>query len=541
MQFRPLFFDGRCSLRGRLILAGLVLESVLISNAILLILENRHIPGILLFLVALAGTVIGVHTDRRLRANVAKLIEATSQILQGVAEGRMQIDTGDQLEVLGNHFNAMAQAIRRREDENLRMQAQLNEQAVQLELQVMARTRELAEERGKLNAIVTAIPTGLVLLDCNQTVLWANRVVEEWCGPAASMIGKRCHQMLWRASHACQDCPTKRALRTGQVEASEKLTLNEKGDKKHFQIVSSPLKNPDGTVSGVVELVQDITESRQLQAQLAQAGKMAAIGQLAAGVAHEINNPIGIILGKTELVLSNYTSVLPHKVVSDLQMIGRHSHRIAAITCSLLQMSRRGVDDWTEVNLNELVQETLPLVEHPFLSSKSRLKLALRSSLPSIRGNPGELQEVLLNLLDNALHAMPERGGEVAVATDYLSPLENGGGNGSVVLVVRDTGTGIPETIRDRIFDPFFTTKAVGKGTGLGLAILHGIVKSHAGTITVESETGKGTTFQITFPCTNGEHRLRNRPLAGREERRPVLQGDRNYRERKDRYLLTTV
>lgn len=513
-------FNGRHSLRARLIVAGLVIESVIFSNGILLILKNELVSGVTLLLAALGGAAINVYTDQRLRVNVAKLLQATSWILDGSKSGKAEIDTGDQLEVLGNQFNAMAESIRKRQAENLKMQAQLNEQAFQLESQVVARTRELAEERGKLNAIVTAIPAGLVLLDCNQTILWANRVMEEWWGPASDMLGKRCHEMLWKAPHACKDCPTERALRTGTVEVSEKFTPNEKGEKKYFQIVSSPVKSSHGSITGVVELVQDVTESKQLQAQLVQAGKMAAIGQLAAGVAHEINNPISIILGKAELMLSSHGSVLPHKVVSDLRMIGRHSHRIAAITRSLLQLSRRSVEDWVQVNLNELVQETLPLVEHQFLSGKSRLKLALCPKLPLIRGKPGQLQEVVLNLLDNALDAMPQEGGEVEVATHDSSLPGSENGNGSVALVIRDSGSGISETIRDRIFDPFFTTKAVGKGTGLGLSIVHGIVKNHGGEIRVESEMRKGTTFEIVLPCAKREGRLLKWQPAHQEEQR---------------------
>ncbi|MBI3940956.1 MAG: PAS domain-containing protein [Acidobacteria bacterium] len=490
----------RHSLRGRLILAGLLIECVIVINALLLILAHHWAPGITLLLAALAGAIVTLHTDRRLRGNVVKLIEATSHIPDDAGELKTEIDTGDQLEILGKRFNAMAEAIRLRQTENLRMQAQLNQQALRLESEVASRTRELAEEGAKLNAMINAIPAGLIILDSNHRILWANRVVEQWRHPLPQMLGGTCHETIWADRHRCRDCPTERALQTGKVEASEKSASDDNGEKKYFQIISSPMRNPQGSVTGVVELVQDVTHSKKLQAHLVQTGKMAAIGQLAAGVAHEINNPMGIILGKADLMLSSYASILPQKAISDLQTIQRHSHRITGITRGLLQLSRRGRGDWRQVNLNELVRETLPLVEHQFLSGRSRLKLSLQPELPPISGDPGQLQEVLVNLVQNAMDAMRQDGGEVEIATRCRSSPGKDRENGSVALLVRDAGIGIPGTIRNRIFDPFFTTKPVGKGTGLGLSIVSGIIRDHGGEIRVESETGKGTTFEIIFP-----------------------------------------
>lgn len=486
------------SLRNRLILGGLLIGTVLSANGVFLILAHHSTAGISILAVTLAALVIAAWTDFRLRSNVARLIEATSQVLEGA--GRAEVDTGDQLQSLGERFNSMAEAIRLRQAHNEKMQAQLNEQALYLESQVAARTRELDEERGKLNAIVTAIPAGLVLVDENRKVLWVNPVVETWCAFPSEIRGKQCHELIWRTREACEACPTARALASGKVEAGQRSIAGANGEKKYFQIISSPIWDSEGRITGAVELLQDVTESRLLHEQLVQTGKMAAVGQLAAGVAHEINNPIGIILGKTELILSHYRTLLPEKVVSDLQTISRHTRRVAGITHGLLQFSRRGVEDWGQVNLNELVRELVTLVDHQFSSGKHRLKLSLQANLPSIRGNRAQLQEALLNLLSNALDAMADAG-EVEIRTSCSPPAENGVGE-AVILAVRDTGIGISDAIRDRIFDPFFTTKPPGKGTGLGLSILHGIAKNHGAEVRVESIPGQGTIFELAFPRT---------------------------------------
>ncbi|HLI04236.1 MAG TPA: ATP-binding protein [Terracidiphilus sp.] len=265
------------------------------------------------------------------------------------------------------------------------------------------------------------------------------------------------------------------------------------GEQRTANIAVAPLLSRDFVTVGRIILVDDITERVTLESQLAQADKLSSIGLLAAGVAHEINTPLAVI--------SSYAQMLSKQLKADerlgpvLDKITQQSFRAAEIANGLLNFSRTSTTEFRETNLNQVIRDTLSLLEHQFKTAKIQVDLELTDDLPPIHGNAGKLQQVFLNLLLNAKEAMPG-GGNLRVAT--LA-------NGHVEAVVADSGSGIAPEHLKRIYDPFFTTKTMPRpgdkrGTGLGLSVTYGIIQEHAGKIRVESAVGSGTTFHIEFP-----------------------------------------
>jgi len=267
------------------------------------------------------------------------------------------------------------------------------------------------------------------------------------------------------------------------------------GEVRTINAAIAPLVTKKFHVVGRLIIMDDITERVALETQLSQADKLSSIGLLAAGVAHEVNTPLAVI--------SSYTQMLSKQLQSDSQKAGllekitRQTFRASEIVNNLLNFSRTSGAEFTDVDVNKIITDTLALLEHQFKTSRITVEDELAEHLPPIQGNTGRLQQVFLNLFLNAKDAMTG-GGTLHVSTS------NGTG---VSVAVSDTGSGIaPEHIA-RIYDPFFTTKNVpregqNRGTGLGLSVTYGIIQEHAGKIRVESRPGAGTTFYLDFPLT---------------------------------------
>jgi PAS domain S-box-containing protein len=265
------------------------------------------------------------------------------------------------------------------------------------------------------------------------------------------------------------------------------------GELRTANIAIAPLLSRDFISVGRIILVDDITERVTLETQLAQADKLSSIGLLAAGVAHEINTPLAVI--------SSYAQMLSKQLRGDarlgpvLDKITQQSFRAAEIANGLLNFSRTSTTEFRETDLNQVIRDTLSLLEHQFKTAQIDVDLALAEQLPPIQGNSGKLQQVFLNLLLNAKEAMPG-GGSLRISTLV---------NGHVAAQITDSGSGIAPEHLKRIYDPFFTTKTTPKpgdrrGTGLGLSVSYGIIQEHAGKIHVESAIGAGTTFHLEFP-----------------------------------------
>jgi signal transduction histidine kinase len=255
-----------------------------------------------------------------------------------------------------------------------------------------------------------------------------------------------------------------------------------------------PLQNPSGAapaVVGTILIVENITERVRLEEQLQISDKMASIGLLAAGVAHEVNTPLTGISSFTQMLLEGADPTDPRTAL--LEKIERQTFRAAKIVNGLLNLSRPGTASAApiEVDLNAVITDVLALLEHQFEIGKIKVRRELAETGALVSGIEHQLQQVFLNLFLNARDAMP-RGGWLTVSTRMSG--------GVAIAEVADTGSGIPSDELARIYDPFFTTKSTGRGTGLGLAITYGIVREHDGTIVCDSTVGQGTRFKLTLP-----------------------------------------
>jgi signal transduction histidine kinase len=242
----------------------------------------------------------------------------------------------------------------------------------------------------------------------------------------------------------------------------------------------------------VVKLEEALNQLKKTQAELVQSEKLASIGQIAGGVAHEINNPLLVILGRTEFALDKMTS--DHPAHKDLEVVHSMTERIAEIVRNLLSFSRNNEGlDFREVDVNDVLERTLALTERQMSKSNIALIRALDSSLPKVLGNPGQLQQVFLNIAINASQAMTGTGGTLTVSTWHNEE--------QIYVRFRDTGPGIAAEDLERIFEPFFTTKDETEGTGLGLAISAKLIHSHGGKIEAGGEPGAGAIFTIDLPA----------------------------------------
>jgi two-component system NtrC family sensor kinase len=344
--------------------------------------------------------------------------------------------------------------------------------------------------------ILESLEDGLVVFDTTERVVRWNRALEKFYGISRSAaIGRTLSEVF--------ESPFVEALRadrlenpsgstlfrvplTGRLDGSPRLLVN---------ATAVPLQGPiadESTIAGTILLIENITDRVRLVEQLQLSEKMASIGVLAAGVAHEVNTPLTGISSFTQMLLENADPTDPKTAL--LEKIERQTFRAAKIVNSLLNLSRTvpSGSERTTVDVNAVVADVFSLLEHQFAAARIKVRRELSSHSADVLGIEHQLQQVFLNLFLNARDAMP-RGGWLSVATRLEGQ--------RVIAEVGDTGSGIPSEHLARIYDPFFTTKAIGRGTGLGLSITYGIVHEHNGTITCESSIGQGTRFTIALPA----------------------------------------
>ena len=366
------------------------------------------------------------------------------------------------------------------------------------ELEALNAGRERAEEElrkseATARALLESAAEGIVIVGSDGRIVLANARAAEMFGyPREEFTGQTIEVLLperLRTAHA-----TLRAGYFGEPRVRPMgLGLDLAGRRKNgtefpVEISLSFVESEDGLLA--MAFITDVTERLQLERIARQSEKMAAVGSLAAGIAHEINNPIGVITSRVELMLMEAREKgLPPGVTRDLQVIEKHAGRVAKITQGLLSFSRQAPWKLTDIDVNQVVEEALLLVEKQLTKERIVLEKNLAPGLPKIAGSANHLEQVLVNLLTNAREAMVS-GGTLLV--------ESRRGHEMIEIRVSDTGPGIPPEVMARIFDPFFTTKE--EGTGLGLSISYGIVREHGGTITIESRPGGGSTFIIQLP-----------------------------------------
>jgi PAS domain S-box-containing protein len=354
----------------------------------------------------------------------------------------------------------------------------------------------LAREIDTTRALFESAAEGIVVVDHSGAIVRANRRLAEMFGyPEGQLVGQPVEMLLperLRAGHGGRRAEFLSAPRSRSMGVGLDL-YGRRSDGVEFpvEISLSPIQTTEGQL--VMALVTDISERRNLEVAARQREKLAVLATLSLGIAHELNNPIGIISTRVELMLQEAAALsLPEQVTDDLRVLHRNAQRVGGIARSLLSFARQAPEEPGPVDVNAVIEETLLLVGRPLAKDGVQIRLALDRGLGPIWGNANALQQVLTNLLLNARDAMP-RGGDVRIETRPQP-----GRVEWLQLTVADSGCGMPPEVVERIWEPFYTTKSAG--TGLGLAVTRRIIREHGGAIEIQSAPDRGTTFTILLP-----------------------------------------
>ena len=370
----------------------------------------------------------------------------------------------------------------------------------------------LRESEERFRTMFAAAPTAIMLFDRTGKILSANRSAESLFGYSEQEMIGRLPTTFRHPDDADHGDEAFGQLIRGERDSyrREASFVTKSGATVVAHLATALVRDADGKPAYVIGMAEDVTEQRQLEEQLRQSQKLEAIGRLAGGVAHDFNNMLTAIGGYTALALEQAET--GSTLRGDLDEIRKATDRAALLTRQLLAFSRKQVLMPELLNLNDVVLE-LEAMLRPLLGEDVTLTMQLDPGLGPIEADPGQLHQVVMNLVVNARDAMPN-GGEITIATANCDVGENDDSiepGHYVTLAVRDTGEGIDEQTLRQIFEPFFTTKDAGKGTGLGLATVYGIVKQSGGYVAVESELGIGSAFTIYLRRAAGA-----RPAAGR-------------------------
>jgi two-component system, NtrC family, sensor kinase len=351
--------------------------------------------------------------------------------------------------------------------------------------------RRYRRERDFNRNILNNTQSMILVLDTVGLVSYANRRCFESGYREQDLLGRPLVEMVPQARRPALAEALERTLDGSAVDNLELPVFRGNGSAGHFSISLSPMRDEQGDINSVVVVMADITDAADLQAKLMHTEKMAALGQLVSGVAHEVNNPLAAIVGFTDLLLEN--PEVPEQAKEELRVILQEAQRTRVIVQNLLSFARHMPAQREPVRVNSVLRQTVQLRAYDFTNHGVQMTEHYEEELPLTIGDPHQLQQVFLNIVNNAYDAIQEvrRPGKMEITTAHS--------NGQVEIAFRDNGPGISQP--ERIFDPFFTTKEVGKGTGLGLSICYGIIRAHQGEIVARNNAdGIGCTFTVRLP-----------------------------------------
>jgi len=369
--------------------------------------------------------------------------------------------------------------------------------------EVERRTAEAESQRRFTEAIIDSLPVSLYAIDRRRRVVaWnRNRELGGQGIPRRDVLGRNVYDVLSRQPRELLEREFGRAFATGEIERIEQESRAPDGTTRHWLVSKVPMRIDGDEVSHVISVGEDITERVLASRAVARTERLAAVGRLAAGVVHEINNPLATIAACAEALEARVaegaygSSAEVDDLREYLQLIRAEAFRCKQITNGLLDFSRARQAQHTPVLLGGVVESAARLLQHQKRGPAVEIRVEVEPDLPAISGDAGQLQQAVVILAENGVDAMPEGG------TLTLRARRGAGEEGGLLMEVEDTGVGIAPEIREKIFDPFFTTKEVGRGTGLGLAVCYGIVTEHGGRVTVNSTPGRGTLFAVWLPA----------------------------------------
>ncbi len=373
-----------------------------------------------------------------------------------------------------------------------------------LEERVNERTAELAAEKALLQTYLEVAGMMIVVINADQTVALINTKGCDVLGwPAGEIVGNNWFDRFLPARIRDEVKAVFSKLVAGELVPTEDFQnpiLTKSGEERMVAWHNAVLRDNEGRTYAVIGSGEDVTDKMLMELQVRQAEKLAAIGQLTSGLAHEIGTPLNVISGRAEYMLRKMAAGDPLR--TNLERILGQIERIAKIVNQLLSFTRTRPLDRRPIALGPLIREMCSLVEHPLREHRIALQVEVPDTLPEIDADPDQIQQVLLNLIMNAIQAMPGggaltiRAGRTVARREREDPLQDH----YVKIEIADEGIGIPPEHLSKIFDPFFTTKDVGKGTGLGLAVSDGIVRRHGGVLRVKSRVGEGSVFSLFLP-----------------------------------------
>lgn len=365
-----------------------------------------------------------------------------------------------------------------------------------LEKVVAARTQALKRSEEKYRLLIESAEDFIFTLDTSARLKSVNSYTANFFGSDAEHLVDRPLSDLFSDDVGQRNIRAVQQVYATQRSVREEIEIRSVDPPVWLNANYMPLKNEAGETHMVLCIARDITENKNLQRSLIATEKLAALGTLAAGVAHEINNPLGVILGFCDLLVRKQPP--GSQPYEDLKIIERQGLHCKAIVDNLLSFARNRKVSEESTDLNRCLEEIIKVARHSFEQRAVMVKTRIDKYLPPVRGDCRQLQQVFLNLMNNAVAAMPD-GGVLTIKAFFEK------GARRAVIVVSDTGTGIPESDLDRIYEPFFTTKPEGEGTGLGLFVSYGIISSFGGSIHCESRVSEdrdrsGTTFIVKLP-----------------------------------------
>ena len=374
---------------------------------------------------------------------------------------------------------------------------------IQLKKEKQRAEQALKEREEGFGAIFNTAEDAIFIKDKKCAYTWINPGMEKlFTQKAEYFFGKTDDEIFGKAGAQQIKNNDVRVLKGETVEDDETLLV--KGVERTFHVIKAPMRDNAGKITGLCGIARDITDRLWLESQLAQAQKMEAIGTLAGGIAHDFNNILGSILGYTELTLDD----TPEGSVArrNLEQVMSAGHRAKNLVKQILTFSRKSELEKQPTDVGKIVKESVAMMRAT-IPATIEIRQNISGEKKEVFANSNQIHQILVNLFTNASYAMMEKGGVLEVvlsekSVDSEDSIRLGDINPGryIVLKVSDTGSGMKETVKKRIFEPFFTTKEQGKGTGMGLAVVYGIVKDHRGTITVESQLGKGATFEVYLP-----------------------------------------
>ncbi|MBB5171930.1 ATP-binding protein [Texcoconibacillus texcoconensis] len=425
--------------------------------------------GLVAAAMILFGSVISIYAGLYFVKPIEKLQSGMRYVKTGYWPDEMPVERRDEFGELTRAFNEMNKEIQQKE-------------------------RSLEQEKERLSIVVNSMEAGLAVIRKDYSIAWMNPTLKGWIGERSEVP---CFQMFSDHNDSpCYSCPLSE---TTFEKMDETLTkTDENGEQRIYRHRVFPLQHTLEEGEEALVVMEDITEEKRLEEKLIQTDKLSALGRMASSFAHEVNNPLASVQVYAEDLTDRLEEDREELLDSGdmdhyLHVIRKNIHRCKEITANLLNFSRQSSWKITTFSVEDVMNESLMLMEHNLKKHGIKVTVKVGDHLPPLDGDPLKTSQVFVNLLQNAIDAMSDQADPQMMI--FMEKVTEG-----VAISVKDNGSGIPEEYIPKLFDPFFTSKPTGQGTGLGLSVCYGIVEQMNGTLEVDSEQGKGTTFKVVLP-----------------------------------------